>query len=508
MTRGDTPTTSAGNAAKDPASALTFVCTGCGAELNAAGAAAVTPFACPKRDADHESDHVLVRVQRGAPRPAVDTGASHPFVRYRSQLSSWLQAEAAGWSRDDWAALVGDLDHAVAAVSGRPMARTPSVPLADVGPLDVTAKLELYGPAGSHKTRHVFGLMLWLLTQERLGRLSRRAPLAIASCGNAALAAATVARAAGWPIRVFVPTDVKAPVRAALADVGAQVVECPRVPGQRGDPTVNAFRAAVAEGALPFCCQGTDNGMTLEGGALVGWELAESATQGVEANPALATDANMGLWVQVGGGALGTGAWRGLLAGIGATSGLDVSGPLRPRLFTVQTAGAWPLGRAWLHAVAALLDDPGVAQLNLAETAGPAQARAVAERTADLAAAALDRVRRAPGSIEALDTLLAANWRGWMQPWPTTPHSVAHGILDDETYDGRALVRGMISSGGWPVVAGEDALLDAVEAAGGHPVTPTGSAGLAGLMQSHAAAAARLPARHVVLLTGLDRTKG
>ncbi len=32
-----------------------------------------------------------------------------------------------------------------------------------------------------------------------------RPRLAIASCGNAALAAATLARAAAWPIEVFVP---------------------------------------------------------------------------------------------------------------------------------------------------------------------------------------------------------------------------------------------------------------------------------------------------------------
>jgi hypothetical protein len=31
--------------------------------------------------------------------------------------------------------------------------------------------------------------------------------LAIASCGNAALAAAVVARAGGWPLTVFVPPD-------------------------------------------------------------------------------------------------------------------------------------------------------------------------------------------------------------------------------------------------------------------------------------------------------------
>jgi threonine synthase len=72
-----------------------------------------------------------------------------------------------------------------------------------------------------------------------------------------------------------------------------------------------------------------------------------------------------------------------------------------------------------------------------------------------------------------------------MWPWETTPHSVAHGILDDETYDWLAVVEAMLVTGGRPVVVGdrllEHANVMAAEATG-IEVDATGSSGLAGLI--------------------------
>jgi threonine synthase len=72
-----------------------------------------------------------------------------------------------------------------------------------------------------------------------------------------------------------------------------------------------------------------------------------------------------------------------------------------------------------------------------------------------------------------------------MWPWETTPHSIAHGILDDETYDWLAVVEAMLVTGGRPVVVGEEELEKANALAletTGIQVDPTGSAGLAGLV--------------------------
>lgn len=79
----------------------------------------------------------------------------------------------------------------------------------------------------------------------------------------------------------------------------------------------------------------------------------------------------------------------------------------------------------------------------------------------------------------------AAHWSECMVPWPTTPQSFADGILDDETYDWVPVCRAMRASGGSPVVATEHHVHEAYELA--HRVTdidvsPTGAAGLAGLV--------------------------
>jgi len=72
-----------------------------------------------------------------------------------------------------------------------------------------------------------------------------------------------------------------------------------------------------------------------------------------------------------------------------------------------------------------------------------------------------------------------------MRAWPTTPRSFADGILDDETYDWVAVCRAMRASGGSPVVASERHVHEAYALA--HrttdiDVSPTGAAGLAGLI--------------------------
>jgi threonine synthase len=95
-----------------------------------------------------------------------------------------------------------------------------------------------------------------------------------------------------------------------------------------------------------------------------------------------------------------------------------------------------------------------------------------------------------------------------MQPWEHEPHSVATGILDDETYDWRAVVEGMLTTGGSPLVVGEDLLVEANRFAvsqTGIRVDPTGSAGLAGLLQLRRSGAIGDRERVAVLFTGVQR---
>ena len=391
--------------------------------------AAGDAWACAKRGSD-DRDHVLVL---SMPEWWVDESSQQPFVRYRRMLRSWAEAEDDSWFVDR----VGRLDEAVAEVDGHGFLVTPCLE-ALIDGRRITVKDETDNVSGSHKARHTFGLMLHLLVRERQGRLaggsSGRPDLAIASCGNAAVAAAVMAAAEGWPLTVYVPEVAEAAVVARLRELDAVVEFCPRVDGEEGDPSYHRFREAVSAGAVPFGCQGPDNGYTIDGGRTLGYELAEQAP-----------DIDR-VYVQVGGGALAASVAQGLA--IGGSSAT---------LVAVQTEGCAPLARAW-------------------------------EQTAELGG--LDEARRQRSAV--------------MWPWTPTPSSAATGILDDETYDWAAVTEAMIATGGHPVVVPEPVVTEACEqgrSATGINVSPTGSAGLAGLLCDD------LPtdAKSAVLFTGAQR---
>jgi len=312
----------------------------------------------------------------------------------------------------------------------------------------VWVKNETGNVSGSHKARHLFGVLVWLEVAERLGLSGgKRRELAIASCGNAALAAAVVAAAGGRRIRVFVPVDADPIVLERLEQLDAAVTVCPRNAAAPGDPTVRALMRALDEGALPFTCQGNLNGLAIEGGETLAWEIAA-------AGPLLDR-----LVVQVGGGALASACIHGFreARALGALPGL-------PRVDTVQTEGAWPLRRAF---------DAVVAR----------------------------------GGVSALGYAMRHRHE-FMRPWEQEPHSVAHGILDDETYDWAAVVEGMLATGGSPVVVEERLLVQAQSlgvAATGIPADATGTSGLAGLIALRESGRVGDDERVAVLFTGIDR---
>jgi len=427
-----------------------LVCAGCGAE---APPGDPYPFRCRNADGD-DIDHVLRRRLDTTGLAFPDGTEAGPFLRYRTLLHAWHVARDAGVSDAELCELVRRLDARVAEVDGHGFAVTPFT-RADAlsGALGFSAeggvwvKDETGNVAGSHKARHLFGVLVWLSVMELLGRVRTPRPeLAIASCGNAALAAAVVAAAGRRSLRVFVPVDADPVVLERLEGLGALVETCPRVPGETGDPTVKRLREALAAGALPFTCQGDLNGLAVEGGHTLGWELAAT---GVPLDRVV---------VQVGGGALASGVAAGLAEAValGALTRL-------PRIDTVQTASAWPLKRAY---------------------------DAIRDYDVDLAYARRHRAT-------------------FMWPWETEPSSVAHGILDDETYDWAVVVEAMLKTGGTPVVASEERLAAANDAARERtdiPVDPTGSAGLAGLLELRERGEVDDDERVAVLFTGVDRT--
>jgi threonine synthase len=248
----------------------------------------------------------------------------HPFLRYRDRLDSHAVALAGGMSDDRFVAIVEDLDAAVAAVDGHGMRITPTIEMPQLAAaadleVDLRVKIEVDQVGGSHKARHLFGVALHLLVEEASGAAAAE-PLAIASCGNAALAAGVISRALDRPLRVFVPVWADRTIVERLDDLGADIRVCERREGEVGDPCYLRFSEAVASGARAFSVQATDTPSTIDGGRTIGWELADQAPD---------LDA---IYVQVGGGALATATSLGL-------------GEVR--LHPVQAAGCAPLRRAW-----------------------------------------------------------------------------------------------------------------------------------------------------------------
>lgn len=469
-----------------------FVCSGCGGVAEAAS----LPFRCANAGRDGR-DHVLTRAERPPDAAVPPDGDLHPFVRYRRLSASWALAQQRGLSDDDYVALVESLDRAVAEVDGHGLtispwrAATKAAKRLGLAPGGLWIKDETGQPAGSHKTRHLFGIALYLVVIERTGAIGPAdvaRPLAIASCGNAALAAAVVARAARRQLQVFVPPWADAVVIERLKSLDASIVICPRREvDPPGDPCHHRFREAVEAGALPFCCQGSDNGLTIDGGMTLGFEMAaQSAGAPLDR-----------LLVQTGGGALASALFQGL-AWAHASGAL----PRFPALHAVQTAGGFPLIRAWRRVARSLVK-------NLGGSVMPGEDRAVDN---DAARADADTARWLAAHADAADlehaVVSAAQDRARvMWPWETEPASVATGILDDETYDWLAIVRGMLLTGGWPVVASEHNVREAwCEGRGeGIAASATGTAGLAGGMSLSQAGLLDKSDRVGVLFTGVDR---
>jgi threonine synthase len=392
-------------------------------------------------------------------------GESNPFLRYRTLTYAHDLALDNGMTDAAFVELVSGLDGAVRRVCGRGFEITPggangqlSRALGLRPPGGVFVKDETGNVAGSHKGRHLMGLAILGEVRLRSGLAPRDSlRLAIASCGNAALAAAVVARAWEKPLDVYIPEDADPKVVAEIRRHGAAVHVCVREAGQAGDPCYRAFRAAVDAGAMPFCCQGPDNGLTIEGGETLGWEMVGQLAQDTRKLDRL--------FVQVGGGALASACVQAFREA--QQLGVELS---FPRVHAVQTRGAFPLRRAWERLTARIVE-----RLGLGRIEGD---RAIAE--------ALQAHARSREVHLELDDYAAKHRSELMWPWETPPHSIAHGILDDETYDWHAIVSAMIHTGGYPVVVSEERLVEA--AALGHAKTgvnvdETGAAGLAGLIE-------------------------
>ena len=458
---------------------MKLICHGCGASPPKDEP---YPFRCPNADSGDDADHVLKIELETEGDVFPRTGDLNPFVRYRELLYSWRIAIARGMSDDEYVALVNDLDERVAAVDGAgfeltPFSERPEL-AADLGADALYVKNETENVSGTHKARHLMGIALYLEVAERTGLVPEgdKPRLAISSCGNAALAAAVVASALGRALDVYVPDWADENVLERLKQLGANIIVCKRKKNTQGDPCTLAFRKAVKAGALPFTCQGSENGLAIDGGRTLGWELVSQESGKFDQ-----------LFLQIGGGALASSVIQALRIAH-SMAAIDSI----PRIHAVQTEGGHPLERSWQRVLWEFDKRMSRGGNPSPDGAGDAQLGTWLFENRDSA--------EGRGALRHA----ALNRREFMWPWEEPPQSEATGILDDETYDWYEIVHGMIDSSGWPVVVTEAQIRQAHVVARtrtGIDVDATGTAGLAGALQLGEATASRV----AVLFTGVTR---
>lgn len=371
----------------------------------------------------------------------------NPYIRWRKMLWSWHKAIDQGWEDEEFISLVEEIDKAIQNTIGHGFKVTPSgiwENASDLLPNFVLWKDETQNVGGSHKARHLMGLLLHLA----IDAISDDTRLAISSCGNAAIGAATVARAVRRPIDVFIPTWANSSIVKELEQLGAHIHVCERSEGQVGDPCMVAFHEAVRKGALPFGVQATENSMTLDGGRTIGWELAEA----LEEYPV------EDLFIQVGGGALLTSCAIGLFEAAKFKRLSEV-----PKIWAVQAEGCAPFDKAW------------------------------------------QEVPKSKPIKEILD-YCHEHKSHLMKPW-NEPRGLATGILDDITYDWIGVVQSLLTSSGSSVVATEEQIKIASEMVPslGIETEPTGAASVAGVISAFEAGQLTRENKTAVLLTGKNR---
>jgi threonine synthase len=470
-----------------------FVCTGCGAEVDEERD---LPFRCQASVTGDRVDHVLTRIltrpaESAAPNLA-GSAEANPFLCYRELLHSWHFAQARAISDEVYCTRIRRLDDAVRSVDGTGLHVTPAARSAELSdalgfrePGGVFVKNETGNVAGSHKARHLFEVLCYLEMREAAGLGPGRDPsLAIASCGNAALAAAVLACAGRRHLEVFVPAAADPSVLARLRELEAEIVTCPRDSGVSGDPCVRRFREAVSAGALPFTVQGSENGLAIEGGYTLGYELVDQLRSTGEKLDRL--------FIQVGGGALASACIAGLCEARAAGALEEL-----PRVHAVQTRGCHPLARAHERLAGRIRE-------RLANERGvsfPTEEEAVAQTLREHFPAQIvrDKIRYA-----------ATHRDEFMWPWETEPTSIAEGILDDETYDWLGVVHGLLETGGYPVVVDDETIREAAALAAtslSRPASFTGAAGLAGLIELRARGVVGDTETVGVILTGAARAE-
>lgn len=460
---------------------------------------------CENRNDYDNSNHILEKVLITSPEITKKReGDNNPFLFFKEFFYSYHLAQKLNVNFEE---IVQKININLKMLGENEFSFTPIIKSEDLADGLVYVKNETVNISGSHKVRHIMGNIIYLEVLRAANVFFKRPKLAIYSCGNAALAAATIAKAAGYQLDVFVPPEIDPAVEQALNNFSATVIKCTRVAGQSGDPCYLRFQGALENKSLPCSCSGPDNWSNIEGGQTLFLELLAQ-------NQDLAKFPFDSVVVQVGGGALASSA----IQTIEELYDLKIIQE-RPVVNVVQTEGAFPLVRAYFLLIKEIAQNNNLycslqfekqSDVHLAEKENQKilkYSRCYQKEIKAIVAFIKDHADKDP-VINSLK-LAAKNMNYFMWPWENTPHSIAHGILDDITYDWFKIIEGLFATGGVPVVVGENELKTANALAKNTTeidVDHTGTSGLAGLRELQRLGYQDKKLSSLVLFTGRVRS--
>ena len=458
-----------------------------------AAAAVETGLACAGCGALGPAHHPFRRAARAAgrattsttswPAASTSTGSIRRPTRTPTRSSATARCSTPttwparpGWRDAGYVGLVRELDDAVAAVDGHGFRVTPLVRAPGLGARRGPGRARAALGQGRDRQRGRLAqgappvrASCWSCGSPRPSPAATPArPLAIASCGNAALAAAVVARAAERELRgVRARPAPTPPCSTGCAALGAVVSVCPRRPGERrAIPAYLRLQEAVADGAMPVHLPGPGQRPRHRG----------------------RRDAGLGDRRRAAGRAAATSTGSSCRSAAGRSAVRH-----RARVRRRGRLGALDRVPAPRHG-----PDPR----RLAARPG---VRARAWRTSGVVAGTR-RWIRAVASATRSGTRGERVARATCGRGRPSPSSVAHGILDDETYDWLAVVRAMLVTGGRRGRRGRGDLLEAnalAREATGIDADETGTAGVAGLLALARDGLVRPDESVAVVLTGV-----
>ena len=246
---------------------------------------------------------LLVRYAAAPPRDAITGAAS--LWRYRSALP------------------LAEGEHAVTLGEGMtPMLELPHL-AAEVGVRRLWVKDEGINPTASFKAR---GLMMAVTRAKALGLPGVCVPTA----GNAGIALAAYAAAAGLPCRVYAPETTPPPILGSIRAFGADLQLLPGHIGDAGKATLAFARESgffnVATVREPYRVEGMKT-MGFEVAEQLGWRLPDAIVY-----PTGGGEGTIGIWKAI--GEMRAWGW------------LPADAPT-PRMIIAQAAGCAPLVRAF-----------------------------------------------------------------------------------------------------------------------------------------------------------------